>query len=226
MLCLPRWTVADWQKVLKDEQMSRLLPASLQVTSRRDMDEGVLELNDEVILPWFHEVHLWTFVNCQNSSRMEWEVCDILPKANFTPSWSLESSLYLLHFPQLEAWEQGQGAGWMLVPDGPKVHSTFSELPLCHQPILGSAAWVGGLSCSLSQVFLGHKFLSLSWVWNIPSCLKAKYISALEPGLSSGCRGTACHHPEEKIWNGFLWISSSLQWAMPPIFWPLPFKIF
>ena len=44
---------------------------------------------------------------------------------------------------------------------GPKVHST-SELPLCHQPILGSAAWVGGLSCSLSQMLLGRKFLSLT----------------------------------------------------------------
>lgn len=94
---------------------------------------------------------------------MEGEVCDILPKANFTPSWSLNLlPVLLLHFPSARSFgEQGQGAGWMLVPDGPKVHST-SELPLCHQPILGSAAWVGGLSCSLSQVFLGHKFLSLT----------------------------------------------------------------
>ena len=29
------------------------------------MDEGVWELNDEVILPGFYEVHCELFVNCQ-----------------------------------------------------------------------------------------------------------------------------------------------------------------
>lgn len=61
-------------------------------------------------------------------------MCDILPKANFTPNWSLNLlPVLLFHLPsEIEALgNQGRGAGWMLVPGGLKVQST-SELPLCH----------------------------------------------------------------------------------------------
>lgn len=108
-------------------------------------------------------------------------MCDVLPKADFTPSWSLNLLPVLLHFPsKLKALgNQDWGAGWMLVPGGPKVHST-SELPVCHQPVLGSAARVGDLSCSLSQVLLGHKFLSLTL------CMKHTFLFASKVHLSFG----------------------------------------